>query len=483
MILVQNPRRRLNGNKNSWLLLVLACMIVSSCSWFTKVPDPGKEPGELDPIHGHNNHQGNPGETQINDPVRTVDWKEDGKNPVNVVNLPDPKDPVNPNIHTNAMPEEILKKNSYNITLLLPFEASKYNSIKDDYSRNTKIALHFWEGVKMAVRQLEREGLKANLFVIDTRADSNFVKNNVLQREELLNSDLIIGPLRKDNMKIISEFARLNQKTMISPLSTSNPSKNVNPYFVQVNPQMESHGKAILKYLKEEKEVAPDKILLLAESTHKAISRLETFQKAHQEIEGSSSAEKLKEYIASKRGNRWDMDVKPFLQYKDTTYVIIPSSDEFFVMTCMRELGLLTKNYPVVVFGMPQWNYFEQIGLDYFHNLNVHISSSFYVDPEMQNVKDFKINYYSEFKTAPDIYSYKGYDVAHFFGLMINKYGIYFPQFMDGDDPELMHTRFKFQRVFEVPEIAEEGRYVLKQYENKHVHILKFHEYHFVKMN
>ena len=99
-------------------------------------------------------------------------------------------------------------------------------------------------------------------------------------------------------------------------------------------------------------------------------------------------------------------------------FVLIPSNSEAFVNDVVRNLNLLYTNpleenrRSVVLFGTPRWRNFENIEVDYFHKMNLHLSIPYYVDYNRKHVKDFLMKYRALFNGEPTPYAFQGYDIT-----------------------------------------------------------------------
>ena len=128
---------------------------------------------------------------------------------------------------------------------------------------------------------------------------------------------------------------------------------------------------------------------------------------------------------------------------------------------------------------MPQWADFDQIDPEFFQELNVHVSSAFYVNPNDERVKQFKQRFFDTNGTIPRDEAYLGYDAMLYFGKMLHKYGREFPKSIDREPFDVLHGRYEFNRVVLRPEEHKEDLDFYDQLENQFVHILEFRDFRF----
>ena len=176
-----------------------------------------------------------------------------------------------------------------------------------------------------------------------------------------------------------------------------------------------------------------------------------------------------------------NINLIPFLPPGDTAVFILPSwSNETFIYSFLSRLKLARQpdNY-VEVYGMPQWISYERIDYDLLEDLNVHVSSDFFVDPYLQEIGFFRSRFFDRYGTPPRDEAFLGYDVMLYFGRMINKYGTKFQYAFEQDPQQMLHTRFEFERVVQPGRKTGRENAPIERFENKFVNILKFEDYQF----
>ena len=131
----------------------------------------------------------------------------------------------------------------YTVLLLLPL----FSSINDTLDINDTIPmperilpeserfLEFLYGAMIALDSLKKEGLSVDLIVEDTEMDPETVEE-IFQRLNLRDIDLIIGPIWSNCLKIANRYSRSYGIKLVSPLSINNEIIENNPYSFQVMP-------------------------------------------------------------------------------------------------------------------------------------------------------------------------------------------------------------------------------------------------------
>lgn len=494
MILVPNRLLPLSGSK--LLICFLLIGFLSSCDLFRKVqtddPVGNDKTGQndtdvLDPIEGsivYNPQTGKYDTVKVlQEKMDTIQWKNNAGKSTPPPITSDGKyvdDSGGPAVDGAAYDTKLFS--SYNVALILPFLSNRFTEGDNATPENSDWALNFYGGAKMALDVLSAEGVSLKLDVIDTEASEQTTRNLLSSNEAIQNAHLILGPYRKNNVKQVATFAQQNNTTFVSPYSASSSITNKNPNYVQVNPTLDTHLEAIMKHARQKYD--PSQITLVVQNKSGEIKRLQTLQDINAEIEGATDLPRLQEYIVEETSADFkDMKVTNLLRAGETTVFIVPSfSNEVFISEFLRKVYIQAQTRQVVVYGMPQWRDFTNVDYDYFETLNVHISSSNFVDPFSTEIQEFKRQFFDLYGTAPKDEAFLGYDVALYFGRMLKKNGTRFQFFLDQNPGEgYLETEFHFEPVVNTPTSGTDNFNInrIERFENKYVNILKFDDYYF----
>lgn len=487
MISAPNRLPRLNGNNSFWLFVLIFSLFLSSCELFKKLPeDPSRPqdddlgeiqpPTKVDPVTGEILPV-----TVLVEKMDTIQWKElstDRFPPITSIGddrLPDPLSGDLPGLPVAA------PGSGPRIALLLPFMADRFTASADNVYEISKWALRYYFGVKLAIEDLESEGKSFQLDVYDTKASEEEVTKLLAGDGRLKQADLIIGPYRSNNIKLVAEYGKRYEIPVVSPYSAASGIANENPFFIQVNPSLKTHCAAIMRHARE--RYSPEQIVLVVRNQPDELTRLKYFQDANKEFFHLGDTSRIKEYIVSDNSADFSqIDVTPFLQSSQKVVFIVPSwASEPFVYSLLRKLKLArTDLTEVVVYGMPAWMNYEQImDYDLFEDLNVHVSSSFFVDKFDEKIKEFNRRYYKAFGELPKEEGYVGYEVTRYF---IHKYYEEEEKLLerlDGEDETNLYTSYQFRKVIDMQMATDDFRRRFGRYENEYVHILEFKDYHF----
>lgn len=508
MILVPNLQRLLSGNK-LWLPLFCLILVLSSCDGFKKAQGTKtNDNAQLDPISTKKRKNPKTGEyevvTRVTEEMENVQWKDDNSKPpitstgidyggnTSTTDTPSTTD-TNSNTDNNTdnstteEPPSSMNYSTYNVAVMLPFMSDQFNVNNGRIYEKSKTAINFYGGMELAFQELERDGLNLNVSVLDTKG-SVAETGNLLNRSDVFNAHLIIGPVRKDNVKKVAEFAKKNKKVLVSPLSPSSNLSPNNPYYVQVSPSFQSHCDAITKHVLDNYDA--DQVVLVVRNKGAETRRLQNFHDANAKIQGSSYTNKFKELIVPDVAAEFNnLDPTSYFHPTKKTVFIIPSwSSETFINSMLRVIRIaknanIESTKEAVVYGMPKWQDYQKISFDYYEDLNVHISSSYYIDPTTSYTKDFRQRYFNQFGTIPDHNAYIGYDIMKYFGKLLNEHGDQFQFKLDQSSEQYLHTKFDILPTAPSSFTAGSEQYNINQFENSHVNILQFKNFYFQLAN
>lgn len=490
MTSVPNHLPRLSGSK--WITWGIACLLmasVTSCNLFKPVVNDDQtdviKDDNLDPVTGKTKK----------DPKRpkkdtVVIAKPDAPDTVNWVIEGDDLDVIvdNPAIDTTATPVVIptdesdrsqlaiprgVKKSAYRLSVMLPLYT-------DDFLQNNAVSsramrsLNFYQGIMMGVEQLNTEGINMTVHVFDTRVNP---VGALITNPDVQQSDLIIGPVVSDEVSQMAEIAKSQQKLLLSLNSKEDLTSN-NPYYLQSSPSFETHCNAMMAYINQ--HYPNNKIHLLGRDDE--ASNFSAIQSAWKQV--TSAVTPLPAYRVD--GSKVNYDIRDFTQQlsrTDTTIIVIPSSKESFVRSMLRELSLLRRTYPIIVFGMPRWIAFDDIEPDYFEKTNVHLTSAEFIDDTAPQVQSFKNNFFQKYGMPPLPEAYKGYDFMCYFGRLLKDQGTDLLMYLNTSElpHPLLHSKVNFKPIITFDDQAP-GKLRIDRFENQHVNILRFQGYQFNNM-
>ena len=452
MILAPSRPQLLSGNKLFCILLFFS-LSLGSCGFLSSGPiDQPEKIGNQTKPHL---------EDEDLSKVDTVDWKDERESKIVI----DEDDEIDATIN---------KKSSYTVSVLFPFEAFRAKYWEETVDEKAINMIHFYAGLKLAQENLVNRGYNIDLNVYDSKANNNKI-DNIIERNELAGTDIIIGPRSKQSMVKMAKYAQNNEITLISPWYKSETAFLGNQYYIQSGASLSAHCEAITQHISEVEGFS--NVLLVSREKEK--DRFDYFQNAYRKITGEIN--NLPELLIEGDGNDLEeLTLVDYLNPEGTTVVVIPYyNNQSFIYSVLRKLQSEKGNGKIVVYGFSQWKDYEYL-YPLFDELNVRLSANGTADETNILLKEFNKTFYSIYKDLPNDEAYKGYDLMQFIGQMLDKYGTTF-QFSSGKRyNNYLYTNFDIQPVFTKTTSTDQRRTEALFFENKYVQILTYEEHKFV---
>lgn len=340
---------------------------------------------------------------------------------------------------TEAKPEEtepsegildwlsgVTGKGSADIALILPFNAA---------GKTSETNMDFYSGVLMALRDLEKEGLKATLNVFDLQA-------GIPSSFDLGKNDFILGPITSSDLTTILGVTG-GQVPIVSPLDQrAGDLADTHEGFIQAPSSATSQYDELAAWAAEDC-VRGDQLILVTEktangSTAPAIGIREALMAAGTTFEGVSWTQG--------EGRSLPASLTARLTKSGVNRIIVASEKEAFVSDLVRNLGiLLGRGYKIVLYAPSRVRTFESIDSSNYHQCFMHICSPYFADYEAENVKAFVRSYRALYRTEPSQFAFQGYDLTRYFASLVAKYGNRWTRALRQVDGSGIHTDFHFE--------------------------------------
>ena len=354
-------------------------------------------------------------------------------------------------------------KNSYDLALILPFFTSQYT--EGSNPAKSQFALDFYAGAKIALDSLSTQPFNLKVTVVDSRNDFN----SVLARYDVSRSDVLLGPVEKENVPVAIDFSNRMQKIFVSPYFPTGDLEGGNPYFVQVKPSLKTHSENIVRHLRSRYKT--EQVVLVGRKTDMETSRFKLFQDANSALNQTQYGGRFDEWAIE---NETNFAIEPYIHASGQTVFVLPSWNEAFVTIFLQKLAASPRKGNVTVYGMPQWMDFNKSLTSLYQSLGVRVSSSTFVDGGNENVRYFRSKFFSKFNKMPNSDSFLGYDCMMYVGKMLQQYGTAFPQYLQNEQENVLHTKFHFSPLYRNVSNDNNPQSNISKFENQYVNILRY---------
>lgn len=418
----------MNGNRYIALLL---WFVLSSCHILRSDPVPpvqsGKTNDEPDVVH--------------------TDPKEDEKTEDIVDVLPEKAEGKSTVEFHGELFRVASKQKEFDVALILPFFLNKPDENLDPTAR---IMLEYYQGVKIALQELEELGLNLRLHVYDNQNDTSETKR-ILGGSQLRKSDLIIGPILEEHLQIVSNFSRKHKIPLFSPFSRVDKLPEPNPYLYTSIPGRELLAETVVEHWVENFPKA--KVIILNDSSWQAKKSIPPV------VQALKRSGKL---LYDEVGYTSDLDWTHKLQQKGRNLVYIPSNNRRKVSSSLGKIFAAKRD--VTIYGEQSWSNFEDCDYNFWMKLNVHLIAHEFPNALDTTQIDIRKRFREEFAEDPNVYAQMGYDQMQFIGEFLMAFGEHFPMYLDGRAFRYSISTYQFH-------LYDGYR------QNRHVYFLKFEDF------
>lgn len=315
-------------------------------------------------------------------------------------------------------------KDQVDCSLILPFKSGGASDSNMD----------FYSGVLMALKDLEKEGIKVNLHVYDLAA-------GMPSTEALCRSDFVLGPVASRDIEAVLQrvdgrvpvISPLDQKAAALATTYSN--------FIQAPAAAEYQFEDLATWLQEDLQEG-DRVLFVTEKGAGNAS-------ASIAIRSALAKREIQYEILSYgivEGRRIPTIMAADMVKGAVNRVVVASESEAFIGDVVRNLGImLGKGFNVVMYAPSKVRTFDTIEGSSYHDASLHICTAYHVDYADPAVNAFVRAYRALFRTEPTQFAFQGYDTARFFILRSARYGSNWPRLMGRERSSGLHTDFLFE--------------------------------------
>ncbi|MEJ5053802.1 ABC transporter substrate-binding protein [Sphingobacterium sp. MYb382] len=407
MISVQNHQQRLSGNK----LLVALSMLLAMGACSPKTTGVLRAPGHVG---------GQTGQTQDDNKVLSsteVAAEKERK-------------------EAEAMLEK--RRNHNGIALVLPFQLDKLdpnNLSKNDVTRSS-LALDFYQGFQLGLDEVAKRSKSFVLDVIDSRDDENY--NGIIAKSaDVVNASLVVGPVYPKEIRAFG--ANLNDKAVlqVNPLAASNPTDYNIPNLVTLTPSLSIHTRAVAQ--KMARDYKSGDIIFIYNTTD---------ADGKQFLAGFAAEVRKTNPSAKLQSVNNVTQLNDALSNVGNNLIAIGTTDKNELRNFLNNLDKKEKEgfYSFKIFGHPLWDKIDFSAYENFEHFRPTISSENHIKSWTVAVKNFKDSYYTAYGVNPSDHSYKGYDVARYFGSLLNKYGPEYAKHLSKETFDGLFSSYQFEK-------------------------------------
>ncbi len=367
--------------------------------------------------------------------------------------------------------EDSLRLETYTVGLFLPFYLDENQTLnenkkefeKDVISPNSNIGLSFYEGFLYALDSLKKEGLSVRLFVYDAGKDPSLIKD-LLNKPEMSEMDLMIGPLYAPGFSVMADFAMSKKINIISPFSNNLNIVNNNPYVSKPTSSQNTRIKEMLAYIS--RNFSKENLILLNSNSETDKDLMSVSSSTCKSLFNGKSFKEISYQEAKMAG------LKANLSLSQNNVIIVPSVDQAFVTQLITNINYWTREYKITLVGLDNWIDFDNLDMTYLDKLNTHFPTSFHVDYDSVELKNFMKKYRAKYYVDPDHFAMQGFDIGYYYLSALLNNGLNL-------EKSYAETKFKgLQTIFNLTRLGSGSGF-----ENHGISIMKYDDFKLIKVN
>jgi hypothetical protein len=351
-----------------------------------------------------------------------------------------------------------LKRMRYRIDVVLPLNIESYSLDKKSKTKLTEMtqsSLSFIEGVKLAVDTLKHLDYQADVYVHDI--PNTDVLNQIVKNDSFQHSDLIIGFVPVNQVESWGLYAASKKINFLSAFAPSDANISNNPYFLLLNPSLESNCQAILNQIEKKKYT---KRPLLIYRTSISIDST-AFGYFNDEENKKFESLSCKLFLDSLQYNNFDSAT--------TNVIVMPIMDANYAENIINNIKKTYPDYTFEIYGMPSWKSItttkkmQELG----DNIKIFTTNAYHFDGTVSKGVSLTERYKAKYGGRISDFGIRGYEITLWMVDLLDKYGTIFNQHMK-DNSMASFTNFSF-----TPKWDKENNFYY--FENKNLYLYQYH--------
>lgn len=350
-------------------------------------------------------------------------------------------------------------KDTYTVSVMFPFLAATLEPTPN--KKQNQLILDLYEGMRMATDSLFRQGMHIRLLAYDTErnpAEPDRSKDAIaklLQTDELKNSDLIVGPIFREELKPVQEFSKARWINMINPVSNNAEYIGDNPYAMLFQPSLETLGSRAAEVLAARTKNKKC-MVLYGDAPRDSVMAASFLQRAKEvgltvvwsEEFRKETAERIISILA--KPTEYDEFKNPiqFTMKLDSIGSVFVPSDNPLIYTKVIS-SVEARGDSVLVVGSESWLDNTSVDLGKYEKLHVMFAApnfTSYKDPTFLNFRKAFIRSHGYYPPEYMNYTKIGFEFMMITGRALKKHGVYFQDALalEGAIPGWLTKRYHF---------------------------------------
>lgn len=338
------------------------------------------------------------------------------------------------------------------------FDASGNYRYSKTFPKFINSGLEFWEGAQLAIDSLRKEGLKADVFVYDTRAARKSF-TDIINTPEVRSAHLLIGHVSLNEAAMLAQLAAQMNVPFINANLPNEAGVSNNPNYVMLSSTLMTHCTGIYKFLQRNYSVSN---IIVFRKKGPQEDRLKGY---FTDIEKNTAAIPLKLKYIDLTDNFTAAQLQPYLDSNKTNVVLTGSLDVVFGQNLAQQLATLSSSYTTTLFGMPTWDVLD-FEKTIYKGIEILYSTPFYINPSDKLVAATTEHFRRTFYSRPSDMLYRGYETVYHFAHLL--------QLHAGNlGSSLGDKKFSLFNEMDIQPVLDKSTMTLDYFENKKLYFVK----------
>ena len=335
--------------------------------------------------------------------------------------------------------KESIKKDTYNIAVMLPFMMDKLQPSL--YKKGNQFVLDVYEGILKAQSDLSNKDIAINVHAYDTKKKGDVTKQ-LLEQPEMLGMDLIVGPLYPAPSKEVSDFSLRNKINMFNPVSSNQAVIGENPFSFLYHPTDATQAKAAAQYVIEN-ETNKNTMIFYGGSqkdsikahTFKNLIEQDSFNIVHMQKIDMDTSRLVLQLLTATLEDVEEIEEEELEEGEEKEVIYIMAPDSVGTIYVASDNKLLASSVvssieirpdTIQVIGSTEWLKYRFIDYEAYERLGIVLTAANYFNLNHYSSKLLNHSSIARFGRPASSHYCKAYDMMMFIGNSLNEYGTLF---------------------------------------------------------
>lgn len=292
------------------------------------------------------------------------------------------------------------------------FTDSDYKLGRNNLPKYILPGLDFYNGVMLAIDSLNTEKTPVEVIFYDNKSATQPIEDVLLQ-SELNDVSLMIASFNtRADVKPLADFALSHNIPLISSVYPNDGGVTANPYFVLINPTLQTHIQAIYKYM--QRFHPTDNITMFRRKG--AIEDM--IQAVLFDMNKKTYGIPLKLKTIELADNFTTQQIATYLDSTKKNVLVCGSLNETFGTNLVKAVSL-AKSYQSLIMGMPTWDGIKELGKE----ADIIYSTPYNLSRTDKLSQQLTAKYKARFFGRPSDMVFKGFESMYHFTKLLLKHG------------------------------------------------------------